>query len=343
MRILPPIIANRNIMCPFDFYGLEDDSFISARYDGRTLNIMIRVCPWCDRKYTTLKYFDDLKTIHIRGKSYINLNLPEYRMRTMVELNERGKPVEKREKTIEEKIIDILSERQPLYPKHIARYIKEDSDTVKDYLYSKRGDLVYRDSEFYWWINDCSLEWTHDRIYYYTEYVKSAFWRFRDESEIEDSRLILSVKDGDEKAINSVADKLLDGIDELIENQVKTDYLIFAPLPSSKVNKKSAMFEVASRIKENCSFQGYIYVLNLLSRYYDMPAAHEKRVRPTYEEQKDSIMCIYPSLCSDNYTCILLDDITTKGTMMDICRDILIENGMPEENIIRVAFAKTGR
>ena len=343
MKILPPIIANRNIMCPFDFFGLEDDSYITARYGGRNLNVKIRICPWCDRKYTTLKYFDDLKIIKIKGSPYINLNLPEYRMRTMVELNERGKPVEKREKTMEEKIIDILRERQPLYPKHIARYIKEDTNTVKEYLYSKRGDLVYRDSEFYWWINDCSFEWTHSKIYYCADYVKPVFWRYRDESEVEDSKLIRAAKDGNENAIDYVADKLLDGIDELIAKYVKTDYLIFAPLPSSKVNKKSAMFEVASRIKENCSFQGYIYVLNILSRYYDMPTAHESRVRPEYEEQKDSIMCLYPSLCTDNYTCILLDDITTKGTMMDVCRDILIENGMPEENIIRVAFAKTGR
>ena len=343
MKILPPIIANRNIMCPFDFYGLEDDSYISARYDGRNLNVKIRICPWCDRKYTTLKYFDDLKTIKIKGKPYINLNLPEYRMRTMVELNEKGIPVEKREKTIEEKIIDILMERQPLYPKHIARLIKEDKDTVKDYLYNKLGDAVYRDSEYYWWINDCSFMWTHDKVYYYTDYVKSAFWRYRDESEVEDSKLILAAKDGNEDAIDCVADKLLDGIDELIEKYVRTDYLIIAPLPSSKVNKKSSMFEVASRLKENCSFQGYIYVLNILSRYYDMPTAHESRVRPEYDEQKDSIMCMYPALCDENYSCILLDDITTTGTMMDVCKDILIENGMPEENIIRVAFAKTGR
>ena len=154
MKILSPIIANRNIMCPFDFYGLEHDSYITAHYDGRDLIVKIMICPWCDRKYTTLKYFDDLKTIHIKGESYINLNLPEYRMRRMVELNEKGKPVEKREKSIEEKIIDILTERQPLYPKHIARYIKEDTDTVKDYLYNKLGDAVYRDSEYYWWIND---------------------------------------------------------------------------------------------------------------------------------------------------------------------------------------------
>ena len=56
MKRLPPIIANRNIMCPFDFYGLEDDSYIGAHSDGRDLIVKIRICPWCYRKYTTLKY-----------------------------------------------------------------------------------------------------------------------------------------------------------------------------------------------------------------------------------------------------------------------------------------------
>ena len=162
----------------------------------------------------------------------------------------------KREKTIEEKIIDVLTERQPLYPRSIARYIKEDTDTVKDYLYNKLGNAVYRDSEFYWWINDCSLEWTHDKIYYYTDYVKSVFWRYRDDSELEDTKLILAAKDGDEDAIDCVADKLLDGIDELIEEYVYTDQLIFAPLPSSKVNKQSSMFQVAELLRERCTFDG---------------------------------------------------------------------------------------
>lgn len=102
------------------------------------------------------------------------------------------------------------------------------------------------------------------------------------------------------------------------------------------------MFQIATELKENTSFQGSIHVLNILSRIYDTRAAHDNRIRPSYEEQMDSIRCIYPALCDDNYTCILLDDITTKGTIMNVCRDILIENGMPYKNIICVAFAKTG-
>ena len=342
MPILKPIIANRNIMCPFDFYGLEDDSLISARFDGRDIKVRVRICPCCERKYTSLRYFGDLKTIRIKGIPCINLNLPEYQKRTIVELNGNGIPVEKREKTVEEKIIDILKERQPLYPKSIAGFIHEDRDYVKDCLYSKLGNKVYRDELYYWWIKDCSLRWTHDKIYYFTDYVKKVFWRYRDESEIEDSKLIIDAKEGDKEAIGLVAEKMQAGIDELIAKHVNTKHLIFAPLPSSKVKKKSPMFQVASELKDNSSFQGNIHVLNILSRIYDIRAAHDNHIRPSYEEQMDSIMCIYPALCDDNYTCILLDDITTKGTMMNVCRDILIENGMPYKNIICVAFAKTG-
>ena len=53
MPILKPIIANRNIMCPFDFYGLEDDSLISARFDGRDIKVRIRICPCCERSLTS--------------------------------------------------------------------------------------------------------------------------------------------------------------------------------------------------------------------------------------------------------------------------------------------------
>lgn len=342
MSILEPIIANRNIMCPFDFYGLEDDSYFSVRYEGRTINVKTRICPYCDRKYTSLKYFDDLKVIRIKGKPYINLNLPEYRKRTMVELNEKGKPVEKRKKTVEEKIIDILKEKQPLYPKTIAGYIREDKDYVKHCLYNTLGDKVFRDDQYYWWIKDCSFRWTHEKIYYYTYYVKQVFWRYRDESELEDSRLILQVKNGNEEAIELVANKMQTGIDELIANYVHTNQLIFAPLPSSKFNKKNPMFQVATKLKENSSYQGRIHVLNILSRIYDIRTAHDSSIRPSYEEQMDSIMCIYPALCNEHYTCILLDDITTKGTIMNVCRDILVENGMPYKNIICVAFAKSG-
>ena len=142
-------------MCPFDFYGLEDDSLVSVRFDGRDMKVRIRICPCCERKYTSLKYFSDLKTIRIKGISCINLNLSEYQGRTMVELNEKGIPVAKRENTVEEKIIDILKERQPLYPKTIARFIHEDRDCVKDCLYNKLGDKVFRDDQYFWWIKDC--------------------------------------------------------------------------------------------------------------------------------------------------------------------------------------------
>lgn len=342
---LEPIIANRNKMCPFDFYALVGTGSISAKYDGRIMSVKTKICPHCNRKYTTLKYFDDLKIIRLNGNRYYNLNLPENRSRQMVEYNDQGKLVEidYMKKNLEKKIIDVISVYQPIYPKTIANMLRVDKDTVKDYLYNKLGNSVYKDDNHYWWIRDCSLNWTHDKIYYLADYVPYRFWRYREECELNDSKMILALKDRKEDAVWQVADKMKAGINELIAKYVKTDYLIFAPVPSSKLNNKSAMFQVAECLSEECSFHGNIYVMDIFQRLYDMPAAHEKKERPEYDEQMSSIRCLYPAFCSEYYTCIILDDITTTGTIMNVCKDILIENGMPEDNIITVAFAKTGR
>ena len=40
-------------------------------------------------------------------------------------------------------------------------------------------------------------------------------------------------------------------------------------------------------------------------------------------------------------TFIILDDVTTLGTSMDACRDILIQHGAKEQYIYRMAIART--
>ena len=340
--ILKPIIANRNIMCPFDFYGLDDADMVRAHHDGRIASIQTRICPYCGRRYISLGYIDDLKKIRIKGVSYYNLNLPEYRQREMIELDEKGRiVVKKKEKSIEEKILDTLKENQPLYPKVLARMIGEDKETVRDYLYSNLGNSVFKDDEHYWWIRDGHLRWKHNKTYYIADYVKYRYWRYRDDNELEDTKLILDAKKGKDEAINRVADKLKDVVSELIDKYVNTEYLIIAPVPSSDSSRNSPMFDVAERIREHCYFDGEILVARMFSRMYDVPAAHAGE-RLSYSDQKSSILCLYPHFCTDEFTCIILDDITTTGTMMNVCSDILIENGMPYENIIRLAFAKTG-
>lgn len=246
-------------------------------------------------------------------------------------------------KTLDEKILDALKVHQPKRPKNLSRIINEDWQEVKSCLYDMRDIKVYRDEEFYWWVKDTSLKWTHEKIYYLTSYIASRFWNYRgdDDLEVSDSKLIVSFKEGDDSAVEQVTMRMLSAVNELIENYVSSEYLVLVPIPSSKPSKTTSMYRAAEFIGDFCSHGGDVDVLDMFERIYNMPAAHEG-YRPGYEEQKNSIRCNYPELCDENHTCIILDDVTTTGTIMDVCRDILIENGMPEENILRLAFAKTG-
>ena len=38
---------------------------------------------------------------------------------------------------------------------------------------------------------------------------------------------------------------------------------------------------------------------------------------------------------------IIMDDISTRGTIMNACEDILVENGAKKENIFKFAIYKT--
>lgn len=335
-----------NKICPIDYCGLQDAESMDVLYNNnRFIKVQTRICPICNRRFISINSFPDLQIIGINNKDYINLNLPDGVSRKQIgnKQNTISPSKIKPEKSLEEKILDALKEYQPIRPKNLSRIIKEDRHEVKNCLYEMRGINAYRDEEFYWWIKDTSLEWTHGKIYYLASYVASRYWKYRndDDSDVYDSKLIVSFKNGADHAIEQVSTRMLSAVNELIENYVSSEYLILAPIPSSKLRKMTNMYRAAEFIGESCCHRGDVEVLEMFERIYDMPAAHEGD-RPGYDDQKNSIRCNYPELCNENYTCIILDDVTTTGTIMDVCKDILIENGMPEENILRLAFAKTG-
>ena len=82
---------------------------------------------------------------------------------------------------------------------------------------------------------------------------------------------------------------------------------------------------------------------DLLTRIYDVNTSHdpEKR-RPSYIEHKKSIKCCDNDILRrSDVAFLILDDITTRGTIMNACEDILIDNGAKKENIYKFAIAKT--
>lgn len=84
---------------------------------------------------------------------------------------------------------------------------------------------------------------------------------------------------------------------------------------------------------------------NLLTRISDVITSHlvdDSKPRPSYIEHKNSIECSKSEILErDDVAFIILDDISTRGTVMDACEDILIDNGANKENIYKFALFKT--
>ena len=150
-------------------------------------------------------------------------------------------------------------------------------------------------------------------------------------------------------AIDTVKEKMAAAAEELIDPSPDLG-LIVAAVPSSKTYKNSPMLKVAAYIRD--CFNGIdgeddpeLSFLDMFTRSRDVTPSHyvEMRNRPSFDEQKASIQCNYPEFCSEDNQCLIIDDVTTTGRVMNACKEILVENGMPEENIIMLAFAKTSR
>lgn len=76
--------------------------------------------------------------------------------------------------------------------------------------------------------------------------------------------------------------------------------------------------------------------------FYDVTTSYKYKSRPSYIEHKESIECSKSEILErDDVAFVILDDISTRGTIMDACEDILIDNGANKENIYKFALFKT--
>lgn len=150
-------------------------------------------------------------------------------------------------------------------------------------------------------------------------------------------------------AFNDFTNKLMWAV-AAVANTIGSNKFGLVAVPPSKVNKPSAIRNSIRKmanwynqgiVRKNfkCSKAFYDYG-NLLIRVSDISTAHEG-VRATYDEQIESIECSKNGLSKYWTTFIILDDVTTLGTSMDVCRDILLAHGAKEQYIIRMAIART--
>ena len=194
-----------------------------------------------------------------------------------------------------------------------------------------------------------NLRQTETGIYYIHDYYSPK--RFpKVTQEQEDLRSLMWVyKDQlHEAALRRFTDELMEAL-TLISQDIRLSKIGLVAVPPSKTYKKSPIRASIRRIHDwyeegitltrfGCDKTIYDYG-NLLTRTYDIKTAHREG-RTTYEEQKPSIACSRDRLWRYRTAFIILDDVTTKGISMDVCRDILIDNGANEESIYRLAIAR---
>lgn len=193
------------------------------------------------------------------------------------------------------------------------------------------------------------LNMTDSGIYYLHDYIPVRQFRYYSEEAVAISRKIWNYKDGNQDALNVFTNELMWAVATLA-NRIRSNKFGLVAVPPSKVNKMSAIRNSIWNmvnwynngiVRESfgCSKEFYDHS-NLLTRVSDISTAHEG-MRATYAEQKKSIACHGNTLSKYWTTFIILDDVTTLGTSMDVCRDILLEHGAKEQYIIRMAIART--
>ena len=192
---------------------------------------------------------------------------------------------------------------------------------------------------------------TEDGIYYLHDYVPMRRRKNYSDEDIEISEKVIDYKNGNQQAFNQFTTEIAKVISSISE-EVTKKYIGLVAIPPSKADKESTVHQSIHSIKEAYE-QGYMRSLfgckkkiydysHLLQRDYDIRSScRSYGNRPDYEEQKASISCIRNRLYLYHTAFILIDDVTTSGTIMDVCEDILIENGMDEDHIYRLAIAKT--
>lgn len=195
------------------------------------------------------------------------------------------------------------------------------------------------------------LRKTESGIYYLHDYIPVRQFGSHSEEEIDISKKIWHYKDGDVGELRIFTNELMVAVADLAK-QTRSDKFGLVAVPPSKVDKQSAVrnsiWNMENWCKQGitntifgCSKSFYDYS-SLLTRVSDISTAHEGQ-RASYEEQKVSIACSRDNLSKLWTTFIILDDVTTLGTSMDVCKDILLENGAKEKYIIRMAIARTLR
>ena len=196
-------------------------------------------------------------------------------------------------------------------------------------------------------------------VYNLYNYIPEEKRKYYDFEDVQISDEILKYKNGSLTLIKKFSSDLIDFIqyisNDVLDSQIKKICLV--PIPSSTKNRNifSSMKKTIRLIEKVDSHElikfgdgcerKIINLNELLIRTTDVNTAHKiNSPRPSYEDHINSIE-FNKDIIDDLEGCtfILLDDITTTGTIMDACEDILCNNGIEKQNIYKFALAETVR
>lgn len=210
------------------------------------------------------------------------------------------------------------------------------------------------------------LKKTRNGIYYLDEYCPKWKFRYATDDEISQTHAMWEYKNGDNGAVEEYTTILLEAITILTKHRFPKRVGLVA-VPPSKSDSRSSIRESISMIVDMSDFsdeefygfdadldESINYCVseladsgiilydcgNLLRRKYDISTAHYGH-RASYAEQYHSIECTEDNLEKFGMLFILIDDITTTGKSMDVCRQIMVDHGAESEHILRLALART--
>lgn len=187
---------------------------------------------------------------------------------------------------------------------------------------------------------------TQDGTFYIHDYVPVAKFHTYSEKDIEMAKRIWAYKDGEEAELFKLTNDLAEAIKVIISDNKVGKNIGLVAAPSSKTGKESAVAKSIERIRERYlegeNFGNHVIYdySGLLQRVEDVPNSH-KGQRVSYGQHMETIECMRQNLSRYWTTFIIIDDVTTTGTMLEVCKDIMIENGANEDCIYKLAVSRT--
>ena len=228
-----------------------------------------------------------------------------------------------------------------------------DEDTI--YLKSKypRINLTKVIEEFNKKYFDKLYSKTEMDVYYLNEYVIKDEWDYVENDRAELSKEILKYKNSISKYVNKFTNEIIEFIENLsnygLDSNIEKIFLISIKKKKKNRDKHSPMKKTINIIENNynkglikCK-QEIIDFNNALVRIEDVNASHlNTDNKPEYEDHLRTIRFMDDEKYNfKDSIFILMDDITTRGTIMNACGDILIKNKIEKDKIYKLAIAET--